>query len=97
MAPYAELKRVEGLINQAKSVDDIRKVVLKDGPKVGYKAFCYMLGGRMTPEGMKPDEACDVAEDLEQQDRVDEAQVIYKKVAEVHPDHPVAAEKMKEA
>jgi hypothetical protein len=97
MAPYAELKRVESLINQAKSVDDIRKIVLKDGPKVGYKAFCYMLGGRMTPEAMKPDEACEAAEDLEQQDRGDEAQTIYKKVVEVHPDHPVAGEKVEEA
>ncbi len=94
MAPYAELKRVESLINQAKSVEDIRKIVYKDGPKVGYKAFCYMLGERMTPEAMKPDEACTAAEELEQQDKADEAAAIYKKVVEVHPDHPIAKNKV---
>ena len=57
VASYSDLKRVEGLINQAQTVETIRKLVVKDGPKVGYKAFCYMLCGKMTPEAMKPDEA----------------------------------------
>ena len=96
MASYDELKRVEGLLNQAQAIDDIRKLVLKDGPKVGYKAFCYMLGGKMTPEGMKADEACEAAATLEQQEKVDEAMEIYKKVLEVHPDHPIAMHKISE-
>lgn len=94
IATYAELKRVEGLINQAQSVDALRKIVYTDGPKVGYKAFCYMLAGRMTPEAMKPDEACAVAAGLEQAGKTEEAQAIYKKVAEVHPDHPIAKSKV---
>ena len=96
MASYTDLKRVEGEINQAETIDQIRKIVVKDGPKVGYKAFCYMLGGRMTPEGMKPDEACIAAATFEQQGEVEEAHAIYKKVIEMHPDHPLAKNKIGE-
>jgi hypothetical protein len=94
VASYSDLKRVEGLITQAQTVEAIRKLVVKDGPKVGYKAFCYMLGGKMTPEAMKPDEACVAAASLEQRGEEDAAMAIYKKVAEVHPDHPVAKGKV---
>ena len=94
VASYTDLKRVEGLINEAQTVEAIRKLVVKDGPKVGYKAFCYMLGGKMTPEAMKADEACVAAATLEQQGNEDEAMAIYKRVLEVHPDHPVAKEKV---
>jgi hypothetical protein len=87
---------VEGLINQAKTIDDIRKIVAKDGPKVGYKAFCYMLGGKMSPEAMKPDEACVAAATLEQEGKTDEATAIYKRVVEVHPDHALAKGKVTE-
>jgi hypothetical protein len=96
MASYADLKRVEGLLNEAQTVEAIRKLVVKDGPKVGYKAFCYMLGGKMTPEGMKPDEACVAAASLEQQGEIEAARAIYKKVVEVYPDHPVAKGKVEE-
>jgi hypothetical protein len=96
VASYSDLKRVEGLVNQAQTVDAIRKLVVRDGPKVGYKAFCYMLGGKMTPEAMKPDEACVAAATLEQQGKVEEALAIYKKVAEAHPDHPIAKSKVEE-
>lgn len=94
VASYSDLKRVEGEIDKAQSVDDIRKVVVKDGPKVGYKAFCYMLGGRMTPEGMKPDEACVAAATLEQQGESEQAMAIYKRVLETHPDHAIAKSKV---
>ena len=94
VASYSELKRVEGEIDKAQSVDDLRKIVVKDGPKVGYKAFCYMLGGRMTPEGMKPDEACVAAATLEQQDETEQAMAIYKRVVDVHPDHAIAKSKV---
>jgi len=90
VASYTDLKRVERLINEAQTVETIRKLVVKDGPKVGYKAFCYMLGGKMTPEAMKADEACIAAATLEQQGKEDDAMAIYKRVLEVHPDHPVA-------
>lgn len=93
LAAYSELKRVEGLLDQAQTIEDIRKLVIKDGPKVGYKAFCYMLGGKMTPEGMKPDEACVAAATLEQEGKEDEARAIYQRVLEVHPEHPIAKEK----
>lgn len=94
VASYSDLKRVEGEIDKAQSVEDVRKIVIKDGPKVGYKAFCYMLGGRMTPEGMKPDEACVAAATLEQQDETEQAMAIYKRVLDVHPDHAIAKGKV---
>lgn len=94
MATYEELKRVEGEINRAGTVDKIREIVYKDGPKVGYKAFCYMLGRRMTPEAMKADEACTAAAQLEQQGKTEEAMEIYKKVLDMHPDHPIAKSKV---
>ena len=94
VAPYTDLKRVENEINQADTVDKIRILVAKDGPKVGYKAFCYMLGGKMTPEAMKPDEACVAAAGLEQEGKNEEAMNVYKKVIEVHPDHPIAKSKI---
>lgn len=94
MAPYDELKRVEGLINAAQTVEAIRTLVSKDGPKVGYKAFCYMLGGKMTPEAMKPDEACAVAASLETKGETEKAHEIYKKVLEAHPNHSQAKGKV---
>lgn len=94
VASYSDLKQVENAINKAQTVNDIRQLVLKDGPKVGYKAFCYILGGRITPEGMKPDEACVAANTLEQQGETEEAMAIYKKVLDVHPDHPMAKSKV---
>lgn len=94
VASYDELKRVEELLNQVGTVEDIRKLVIKDGPKVGYKAFCYMLSGKMSAAAMKPDEACVAAAVLEQQGKADEAREIYKKVVEVHPDHAIARSKL---
>jgi hypothetical protein len=94
VATYADLKQVEQKINQAETVDKIRELVLKDGPKVGYKAFCYMLGGRMTAEALKPDEACTAAAGLEQQGKSDEALAIYKRVLEAHPNHAIAKSKV---
>jgi hypothetical protein len=94
VAPYAELKRVENEMNAAESVDKIRQLVAKDGPKVGYKAFCYMLSGKMTPEGMKADEACVAAAVLEQQGKLDEAMEIYRRVVAVYPDHPLAKSRL---
>ena len=48
----------------------------------------------MTPEAMKPDEACVAAATLEQQGKIDEAMEIYKKVVDIHPDHPLARSKV---
>jgi hypothetical protein len=90
LASYAELKRVESLITQAQTVEDIRKIIDKDGPKVGYKAFAYMFTNKMSAEAMKPDEACVAAARLEQEGKTDEAAAIYKRVLESHPDHPLA-------
>lgn len=94
VAPYADLKRVEQEINAANTVEKIKQIVVKDGPKVGYKAFCYMLGGKMTPEAMKPDEACEAAAALEAAGNADEAIEIYQRVLADHPDHPLAKEKV---
>ncbi len=57
MASYADLKEVEVLIGKAKTIDELREVAAKNGPKVGWKAFSYIFTGKMTPEEMKPDEA----------------------------------------
>lgn len=94
MATYDDLKRVEQEINKAETIAQIRQLVIKDGPKVGYKAFCYLLGGRMTAESMKPDEACAAAANLERQGKDEEAMAIYREVAKAHPDNPVAKTKI---
>ncbi len=93
VASYSDLKRVEGLLEQAQTADDVRKIMDKDGPKVGYKAFAYMFTHKMTPEAMKADEACVEAVRLEQAGKTEEAQLIYKKVLEAQPDHPLAKDK----
>lgn len=96
MAPYEALNQVEKLLKQAQTADDVRKLVLAHGPKVGYKAFCYMLGGKLTAAAMKADEACLEAAKLEDEGKVEEALAIYKQVAAVHADHPLAAGKVQE-
>lgn len=94
VAPYTELKRVEQELNSADTVEKIKQLVVKDGPKVGYKAFCYMLGGKMTPEAMKPDEACEAAVALEAAGKREEAIEIYLRVQADHPNHSVAKDKL---
>lgn len=93
VASYTDLKRVENLLTEAQTADEIRRVCATDGPKVGYKAFCYMLTNKQTAEAMKPDEACIAAVALEQQGKQAEAQTIYKRVLAAFPDHPLAKEK----
>jgi hypothetical protein len=94
IASYQDLKKVEALIEQAQTVDELRQVVIKDGPKVGYKAFCYMFGRTLSAEAMKPDEACVSAIALEAEGRAEEAQAIFKKVVALHPQHPIAKNKV---
>ena len=96
MAAYSALSEVEKRLKQATTANEIRKLVVNDGPKVGYKAFCYMLGGRMTAAAMKPDEACTEAAKLETAGNVEDALAIYKEVVAVHPEHPIAASKVQE-
>jgi hypothetical protein len=91
VASYEQLSEVEKKLSQATSVDDVRKLVVSDGPKVGYKAFCYILGGRMTAAAMKPDEACAAAAGLEQAGQIEAALTIYKAVLAVHKEHPIAS------
>lgn len=55
VAAFEDLKRVEFALKEAKTADDIRKICVTDGPKIGYKAFCYLLTGKMTSEQMKPE------------------------------------------
>lgn len=62
-----------------------REANRQHGAKIGYKALAtsvarYLLNGKMTPEGMKPDEAA-------------EAQTIYRLILDAHPNHLLAQEK----
>ncbi len=93
-ASYTQLKQVEQLINEAKTIDDIRHLVEKQGPKIGYKAFCYILGQKMTPEAMKADEATVAAFTLEQEGHVEESMAIFKRILEAHPDDSLAKSKV---
>lgn len=52
-ASYADLKQIETQLNQAQSVDEVRRIAKSACSVVGYKAFCYLLGGLSTPELMK--------------------------------------------
>lgn len=93
MASYEALREVELMIRAA-DLDDLKVLVKSHGPKIGYKAFCYMLGGKMTAAAMKPDEACIEAAKLERAGNAKDALAIYKEVAEVHPEHPIAGGKV---
>ena len=90
VASYADLKRVETLLAAAAVADDVRQACANHGAKIGYKAFCYLLMGKMTPEGMKPDEACTEALLLESAGNSAAALDIYRKILAEHPDHPIA-------
>ncbi len=90
VASYEQLKQAEAAINGAATVADIREATRQHGAKVGYKAFCYLLTGKMTPEAMKPDEAAATAVALEESGKADEAQAIYRRILAEHPDHPLA-------
>jgi TolA-binding protein len=63
------------------------------GRRLATKPFCYLLTGKMTPEGMKPDEAAATAVVLEEAGKAEEAQAIYRLILAEHPDHPLAKEK----
>jgi hypothetical protein len=90
MASYSDLKDVEKQLKLASTAEDVRKLVISHGAKVGYKAFCYMLSGRQTAAQMKPDEACVAAHGLEEGGDKEAALAIYKEVIAAHPDHSMA-------
>lgn len=87
VASCDQLKEAEAAINNATTVDDIREATRQHGSKVGYKAFCYLLTGKMTPEGMKPEEAAASAAALEAEGQDEAAQEIYRRIQTEHPGH----------
>lgn len=95
VASYTELKRAETLLAAAETAADVRQACASEGAKIGYKAFCYLLMGKMTAEGMKPDDACTEAMLLESAGNSAAALEIYRKVLAEHPDHPVAQKAMR--
>lgn len=95
VASYDDLRRVEQTLAQATEVSQIRKLVQQDGPKIGYKAFCYLLGGRMSAAGMKPDDACAEADNLYAGGDSEAARALYEAVLAVHTDHAGAKEGLK--
>ena len=94
VAEYSKLKEIDGLLKDSNTADDVRKLVVQHGPKVGYKAFCYLLGGKMSAAAMKPDDACVDAAQLERQGQIEAATAIYKDVVAFYPEHPIAVEKL---
>lgn len=94
LASYTTLKSAENKINNARTLDDLRAAMLSDGAKIGYKAFCYIFMGKMTPEAMKPDEAAIEAMRLENKGDIEDAQDIYRAVVAAVPDHPLALPKV---
>ena len=94
VASYEQLKQAEVSIEGSVTAEDVREATKQHGAKVGYKAFCYMLIGKMTPEGMKPDEAAETAVALEAAGNAAEAQKIYSRILAEHPDHALAKEKV---
>lgn len=96
VSSYQELKRVQEKIDQCQTIAELKTVVNSDGPKIGYKAFCYLLGEKMTPEAMKPDEACVAASFLEDTGQEPAAQEIYRRVLAADPNHPLAKKQLKE-
>ena len=56
-APYSELRRVETFINQAHTVEDMRRIAATEGSAIGYRALGRLIAGTMTAAEMKPDEA----------------------------------------
>jgi len=66
------------------------KLSLYDGPKIGYKAFCYMVSGK----AMKPDKACEAAATFELRGKTAETTKIYKKVLTAYLNHPIAKSKV---
>jgi hypothetical protein len=93
LAPYSKLKKAEEAINAAGTIDQLREAMLRHGPQIGYKAFSYMFTGKLTPEGMKPDEAAMEAVKLELQGDLNKADQIYRRILEVHPQHSIALAK----
>ncbi|MBK7179341.1 MAG: hypothetical protein IPH82_19545 [Chloroflexi bacterium] len=53
------------LTNQKTTVDDIREATRQHGSKVGTRHSANLLTGKMTPEGMKPEEAAEAMAALE--------------------------------
>lgn len=94
VASYEQLKQAEASIEGSETAEDIREATRQHGAKIGYKAFCYLLIGKMTPEGMKPDEAAEAALQLEREGKVDEAQETYRRILAEHPDHELAKSKI---
>lgn len=94
LASYTTLKSAENKVKNARTMDDLRAAMVSDGAKIGYKAFCYIFMGKMTPEAMKPDEAAIEAVRLENQGNIEDAQEIYRAVVAAVPDHPVALPKV---
>ena len=85
VASYEQLKQAEAAINSAATVDDIREATRQHGSKVGDKAFCYLLTGKMTPESMKREEAATAAAVLQADGQDEAAQEIYRRIQAEHP------------
>ena len=53
IASYEKLKHVERLIDKAIYAKDIRNIMRKYCPKIGYKPVGYLITGYGNPERMK--------------------------------------------
>lgn len=94
VASYTALKQVEIKIESAQTIDEIREILASDGAKIGYKAFCFILMRKLTPEAMKPDEAAVAAFKLQQENHYEAALEILRRILAVHPGHPLAIQQL---
>lgn len=85
IATYAKLKEAEKSIVNVETIDELAEAMRIHGPRVGYKAFCYMVMKKMTPEAMKPEEASNEAEELMKCGEAAEAYEIFEKIRVWHP------------
>lgn len=94
VAAYQALKAAEVRIQNAQTFEELKKSMASDGVKIGYKAYCYLFMGKMTPEAMKPDEAAVEAIKLESEGDIESAQEIFRRIVAAIPEHPLAKDKV---
>ena len=53
IAPLEQLEECQAEIEKAKNLNDLKLAMRYWGLKIGYRAFCYLVLEKTTPEEMK--------------------------------------------